>query len=237
MGCVAVVLVYYWMMLFRFRVSSLFVLCFLAAGPGIVEAAELIAGPVVGHTTSTSATIWVETDEPARVTVEYWIESRVHYGNAFPEPISRGRATTHTHADSPFTAVVELSGLRPGGLLHYEVRLDGRPLQARSPQVVSLMPPLYPYKKEPEKLAEFSVAFVSCVHPAMMPQLEIWDEILSHRPSAMLFLGDNNYLPSSPSAYENEKAVVRYMMSSAQRELRAMRGLAGLVAATPTYGI
>ena len=80
--------------------------------------AELIAGPLVGHTTSISTKIWVETDAPAQVNVEYWIEARVHYDNAFPLPIERGTASNTTATDPPFTATVDITGLKPGWLLH-----------------------------------------------------------------------------------------------------------------------
>ena len=199
--------------------------------------AELIAGPLVGHTTSTSTNIWVETDAPAKVKVEYWIEARVHYEDAFPLPIERGSATSTTATESPFTATVEITGLNPGWLLHYIIKIDGRTMRAIAPQVVSLMPPLFPYKKEPKKPAQFSVAFASCMHPAVAPVQPIWLQIPRHRPSAMLFLGDNNYMPSSRKAYETERDEVRFMMAGYHRELRNMPGLRDLVASTPTYAI
>ena len=43
---------------------------------GILQAAEILAGPMIGHTTPTSARIWVETDQPARVTIDYFHDPR-----------------------------------------------------------------------------------------------------------------------------------------------------------------
>ena len=42
--------------------------------PGSSQAADLLAGPFIGHTTTTSAEIWVETDSPAKVLIDYWLE-------------------------------------------------------------------------------------------------------------------------------------------------------------------
>jgi alkaline phosphatase D len=199
--------------------------------------AELMAGPLVGHTTTTSTRIWVETDTPTEVTVDYWIEARVHYANAFPEPMERGTASARTATTHPFTATVDINGLKPGWLLHYSIKLDDRPLRSLSPQAVSLMPPLFPYRKEKETPAQFSVAFVSCTNPANLPIQRIWRQIPKHRPSAMLFLGDNNYMPSSREAYHIPRDDVRLIMAGYHRELRNLHGLRDLVSTTPTYGI
>jgi len=39
---------------------------------GQVEGAELVSGPMVGHTTTSTADIWVETDKSTDFAVKYW---------------------------------------------------------------------------------------------------------------------------------------------------------------------
>ncbi len=73
-------------------------------------AAGLRLGPMLRNVTETTATIWVETDAPCLVTVT--------------APGHRADAPTfavHGH----HYAICELSGMRPGAALPYEVQLDG----------------------------------------------------------------------------------------------------------------
>ncbi|GAA4899195.1 phosphodiesterase/alkaline phosphatase D-like protein [Stackebrandtia albiflava] len=69
--------------------------------------AELVLGPVLRHVDQTSATIWVETDRPCRVTVSG------HEADTF---------TVHGH----HYALVDVTGLSPGSTTVYGVDLDGR---------------------------------------------------------------------------------------------------------------
>ncbi|MFC3994426.1 alkaline phosphatase D family protein [Nocardiopsis sediminis] len=71
--------------------------------------AGLRLGPMLRHVTDTTATIWVETDAPCRVTV------------ATSEHTARADTfTVHGH----HYALCELTGLPPGAMLPYEVRVD-----------------------------------------------------------------------------------------------------------------
>ncbi|MFC4563277.1 alkaline phosphatase D family protein [Nocardiopsis mangrovi] len=71
--------------------------------------AGLRLGPMLRHVTDTTATIWVETDSPCRVTVA----TSWHTAGA-------DTFTVHGH----HYAVCELTGLPPGAMLPYEVRID-----------------------------------------------------------------------------------------------------------------
>ncbi len=66
---------------------------------------ELLLGPMLRHVDATSATVWVETDGPCRVSV--------------------GRTTTHTFCVAGHHyALVMVEDLEPGTVTPYEVRLD-----------------------------------------------------------------------------------------------------------------
>ncbi|WP_241238437.1 alkaline phosphatase D family protein [Nocardioides pantholopis] len=80
-------------------------------GEGHVISERLRLGPLLRHVDDTTATIWVETEGPAFVEVEVGQEC--------------GRANTfavHGH----HYALVEVTGLLPGTVTPYEVRVDGQ---------------------------------------------------------------------------------------------------------------
>lgn len=221
------------------RVSSnLLYLCLLFWAPALVRGdARILAGPMVGHTTTTSARIWVETDQPSEITIDYWQDPRVLYDDGIPAPISHGAAKGHTASAFPHTGVIELSGLTPGGLIHYDVYVDGRPIRPLSPQVFSLMPPEVPDPQEPDELAEFNIAFGSCNFTARIPIQNLWAQVVRYRPMAFLFIGDNNYLPSHADAWNIEENDARIFIADMHRSLRDITGVRELMASTPSYGI
>ena len=73
--------------------------------------AELRLGPVLRHVDDTSATIWVETHDPAEVTVD--LED------------GHGASARTFQVERHHYALVVLTGLAPGRALPYTVRLDG----------------------------------------------------------------------------------------------------------------
>ena len=188
---------------------------------------------MVGHTTSDSARIWVETDRPTDVQVRYWLEPRIHYARSVGEPMVLGVAEGRTADSPPHTGVIELADLRPGWLVYYEIELDGRSIRPETPQVFSLFPPY----DESDSIPEFTVAFASCAYPARVPEQSIWRRISLFRPTALLLIGDNNYMPNHPGAYETSEDVVAYAMARYHRYFRDLPGLRSLLATTPSYGI
>lgn len=219
------------------RIRLFILLALFIGSVSYVEAAELLAGPMVGHTTATSAKIWIETDRAAAVRIEYWIEPRLQDDHTFGETIVRGYADGHTGVTAPHTGVVELTNLKPGWLVYYEIHIDGRPIRALTPQAFSLMPPVVPEPNRPDEIVEFIVAFGSCMYPARIPIQPIWGQIAKHHPAAFLFIGDNNYMPNHAGAYATSRETVRYIMARYHRSLRNMPGVRTLIATVPSYGI
>jgi alkaline phosphatase D len=203
-----------------------------------VHAAELLAGPLVGHTTTTSTRIWVETSEPADVRIEYWLKARLWYdGPTLPKPVHLGSASGRTSNERPHIAVVELNDLPPGWMMNYTVLLNERPVRALSTQSVSLMPPESAAAGVRSGPPSFSVAFGSCNHPPRVPIQPIWTQVMRRRPAAFIFLGDNNYLPKDPEMYEIPPTALRTVVADTHRSMRNIAGLRDLVASTPSYGI
>ena len=88
--------------------------------PTRMMAAELLAGPMISHTTTSSAIIWVETDAPAKVTVDYWTQT----GRTME--ITRSAAETMTSESYPHTGTVTLKGLVQNTRVHYAIAVNGK---------------------------------------------------------------------------------------------------------------
>jgi alkaline phosphatase D len=203
----------------------------LLVATGSVHSAELIAGPMVGHTTTTTSTIWVETDKSAKVEVEYWMNP----GGTMA--ISRSSAIGRTSKTFPHTTKIDLIGLRPAALIHYQVRIEGRTVPALSPQVFWAMPAEYPKTDDSTQVSSFSVAFGSCIHPGRLPVQPMFNQVLQMRPRAFLFIGDTNYMPGRAEGYETDRETVRYAMAGYHREVRHISEVRALMATTPSYSI
>jgi hypothetical protein len=78
--------------------------------------AQLRLGPMLRRVTATAASIWLETDAPATVTVTA--------GQGGDRRVAESAtATVHGH----HYAVVEVDGLEPGAVAAYTVQVDGAP--------------------------------------------------------------------------------------------------------------
>jgi alkaline phosphatase D len=90
---------------------------------------------------------------------------------------------------------------------------------------------------DPESAADFKVAFGSCINPIRVPLQPIWTQVAIYNPDAFLLIGDNNYMPMRPSAYEAPESTVAFAMARYHRYLRDIPGLRSVLATTPTYAI
>lgn len=189
--------------------------------------AELVAGPMVGHTDAQSSRIWVQTDEPAQVQIEYWEKDSV---------VIQRSATLQTASEAWMTAQIPLPGLRPGRVYQYRVVLDGvvqprdYPLEFRTPSGWQ------PGQQAPD----FQVLTGSCyyVNDDWMKllgieyggSLQIFSAMARHPADLMLWLGDNVYL--SPLDISN-----RWRMNARYRKQRSQAPLQPLLARMPHYAI
>lgn len=161
----------------------------LWAGSG--QGAEIIAGPMPGHSAMRAVRLWLMTDREASVQVKYWPESR-------PE----ASAMSQIHRSRPgyaHTVEIDLVGLEPGTRYAYTVWLDGEEQPVRYRQQFRTQP-LWQWRGDPP---DFSFALGSCSHinqPAYDRPNEpyggdyqIFDAIADKRPDFMLWLGDNWY--------------------------------------------
>ncbi len=166
-------------------------LLLLAAGtwPASASAVAVNGGPMVGFATADRTAVWLMTDAPAEVKIEYWPRER-------PNAPARS-APVEASADTGNTARVDLAGLSPDTRYAYRVLLDGEPaadlppLEFATPAANGTRP------------SDFVIATGSCAYlpddpfeadPNAFGQgFEIYDRIAGVRPDLMLWLGDNIY--------------------------------------------
>ena len=164
--------------------------------------ARLAAGPMLADVTQRGATVWVQTDRPAVVAVQY---SMTQTADGSPPPrraLSRATRAIETAPDG--TAAVTVFGLEPGATYAYDVILDGQPIERPYPTVIRTQP-LWQWRTDPP---ETTIAFGSCFYDNDAPydrpgdpyggSTAIFESIRTAAggaaPDAMLWLGDNVYL-------------------------------------------
>lgn len=174
------------------RVSSWFMLLFIALNPAWAQSSLLQSGPMLGYNEMKEVLLWVQTTAAAEVQFAYWPQS---------EPASRRLTTVkQTQAEDAFTAKLLADELAPGVAYAYELLINGKKVELPYPTEFSTQP-LWQWRTDPP---EFNVAIGSCAYineevydrpgTPYGSEYEIFEAIHSKRPDAMVWLGDNFYL-------------------------------------------
>jgi len=163
-----------------------------------VAPARVVAGPMLGYATMREATVWLQTDGPATVELEYWEVDAAGLPFVTDPPLRSVRAlasTDHTH-------VARAPDLEPGSFYDYRVVVDG---QAHEPPDDARLrtQPLWRWQSNPPVPPDLTIAVGSCsyVNEAAYDRAgdpwgggySIFDRIADTRPDFMLWLGDNVY--------------------------------------------
>ncbi|MFN3593819.1 MAG: alkaline phosphatase D family protein [Thiobacillaceae bacterium] len=204
-------------------------ICFLLVHPA--WAAQLTAGPMLGHVTSRTADIWLQTDGPAEVTIEYWPSA--HPAERVVGPRLR------LEAASDFAGRLSLVGLKPGTLYSYQLYVDGQRIAS---SLVFETPAIWRVGRTP---ADFTLYLGSCAYindptvdrpgPPAGSGYRIFQSIAraasaNPHPGLMLWLGDNIYLREADYASP-------WGMNARYRHARSLPELQPLLAALPHYAI
>ena len=152
-------------------------------------AANLAGGPMAGPATSARARVWLMTDAPAQVQLEYWPHGQ-------PDAVRRS-APVAVGPERGLTARVDLDGLRAATRYAYRVLLDGTPVELGELHAFTTAP------ADPAAPRELVIATGSCNYVPDPPYevtqdsfgagFEIFDTIAARRPDMMLWLGDSIY--------------------------------------------
>jgi len=138
---------------------------------------RLFGGPMLGCVTDKSARIWVRTAAEAEVQVV------VGTGSELSDAVKSEIVTTKKAND--LTALLDVTGLKPFTVYHYDVLVDGNSA-VKGPRSSFRT---FPGVKQP---AKFHVGFGGGAR-YNPPKERMWDTIAAQDPIAFLFLGDNIY--------------------------------------------
>ncbi len=174
---------------------------------------RLIHGPLLGRMTDQSAGFWVRTGDESTVRIV------LSKSKILDNPITS--KDQRTLADMDYTALMSVEKLEPETTYYYDVLVDGKS---------SLGPDFPSFKTYPPsgRKTTFSIGFGGGAG-YVPPNERIWDVILSHQPSAFLFMGDNVYInmPEQPNGLH----YYTYYRRQSRPEFRR------LVASTAAYAI
>lgn len=138
----------------------------MAAG----ERRLLLGGPMLGAVTPEAAHVWVRTLKPARVEIAVEVAGKEKLFG----PVTSSAQTDHT-------AVVPVTGLKPGVAHLYRVLIDGQPV--RLPHEAAITPVA-------QNAPSTRIAFGADYHVTGLGNLKLAEAILKRRPAALLLLGD-----------------------------------------------
>ncbi|MDP6546793.1 MAG: alkaline phosphatase D family protein [Phycisphaerae bacterium] len=177
----------------------------------------VLHGPMLGSMTDTSVRIWVRTAAEASV------QAAAATGNDIqakqPTRWTQSKPAKTTKA-SDYTAVIEITGLKPDTEYVYTLTVDGKPVVPLEKMEFRTFPAR-------DKPAKFSIAFGGGA--GYTPWKEhMWTTIDKRRPLAMLLLGDNVYI-DMPTVHQTQRYC--YYRRQGRREFRA------LTARTPVFAI
>jgi alkaline phosphatase D len=161
---------------------------------------KLFNGPMIGVLTPNSAKFWIRSAGPASF--------QVVVGDVKSDVVK-------TSAESDFTGIATIEGLKPFTDYSYSILLDGKEIKKD----------YFRFKTAPEKgqKVSFSVTFGSgaCYNP---PNEGIWRVMASKRPLAYLALGDNVYIDATDRRDTQRMNYYRRMLRQEYREAIACVG-------------
>ena len=158
----------------------------------VIAQQELLqSGPMVGYTTMREVALWVQTTESAQVRAAYWVVGTRD---------TMYTRSVETQYEDAFTAHLLADKVEPGKQYDYEVHINGQ--RIKRPYETSFhSQSLWQWRTDPP---EFTIALGSCSYVNDTPydrpgrgyggEYAIFDQILTHQPDLMLWLGDNMYL-------------------------------------------
>jgi alkaline phosphatase D len=156
---------------------------------------HLVAGPVLGYAEHREVLIWIQTNLPSSVYIEYWEKGK--------EKLKKKSQTIFTSQLSHCTGKILLEEIEPGNEYQYYLFVNKKRHKTNAP--FEFKTQSIPHKKG--LTSDFVLAAGSCSflydhnydlsigEPNM--DYSIYNSIANMQPNAMLWLGDNVYLRSS----------------------------------------
>ncbi len=198
------------------------------AAPGLATAVDedaaphLVLGPMTGHTTDTSVTLWAATSAPAPIAV--LLKS--------PEgDVVKAEGTTAAVVDGGagnrvVTGTVTVRGLRPRTRYSVQVLVADE----TQPQNFSLL--TAPALDQHEHLR---IGLASGANTALDRQQWVWQTIAEAKPDVMLFLGDAPIFQKGTALHEPDDWDEVPRMAARHLELRGLKPLQSLLRCAACY--
>jgi hypothetical protein len=183
-------------------------------------AAHIVAGPMVGSVTTTTARVWMELSTSDHVTV------RIFDVNNNEEINAVGMDVT---GPPPFVVDAAFGGLKPDHDYRISVTIAG---------VHQLMPPpklvihTMPLRKA---MRSITVAFGSCANTRKFASHAIWNAITKIEPRAFIFAGNSTYLPRHLSQFPYTYAHALQFILERYDASRRFSGIQPLLRICPMY--
>ncbi len=205
---------------FRLRflnaIVALFIVNFSAA---TLQAAHVIAGPLVGSITPDSARVWLQLNTSDRVKVR-----------CFDVTTNQQVSAMGTTALGPsFIVSASLNDLRPDHDYRISVLVDGKPLNLPPPALIIHTVPAYASFKP------VHIAFGSCADTAVYHQKTIWRSIAKLQPRAFIFAGNTAYLPGKLSQFPYTYIHAYNLILARYEQARCFPALKPLLSVCPVY--
>ena len=128
-----------------------------------------LGGPMLGCISETSVKVWIRTTQPAEVKVKISIDG-----------VKKIFGPIHSSNETDLVAVVPVTGLLPGHLYPYEVSINGTAISNPKDATITTLP----------DTRQIRIAFGTCPHRWGLGNQQQADQILKHKPSALLMYGD-----------------------------------------------
>jgi alkaline phosphatase D len=218
-------------------------------GKPFVSSALLPQGVVVGDVSSQRALLWLRTDGPASVQIEWATVSRWERASKLATvmaPVSRTASITTT-AETDYTVIVPLEGLSPATRYRYHVLVGSSDLTTR--QLSASLAAMGEFTTPPDEQISATVTFAwggdlggqgRCRQG--MGGYPIFDVIHRHSPDFFLFLGDTIYSdnpcpspPNDPGADFKATTLQTYRLR--HRYQRGAQALQRFLRTVPVYVI
>ena len=156
------------------------ILGFWVSAGSAVQAAHLVAGPMVGSLTAHSARLWFEINNSNRVKVQCLDANTGQLQSAYGFTVV---------GPPPFVADLNLANLRSDHDYRIKINLGGVPVRLPRPPLVIHTAPAR------NSGAAITLAFGSCANTAQYASPRIWKSIAATQPLAFIFAGNAFYLP------------------------------------------
>lgn len=166
-------------MVTRTLIMMLIAVALLAKVPNL-RAAHIIAGPMVGSVSTTTARVWLEISTSDHVTVRIFDVDNNQEINAVGMDVS---------GPPPFVVEATFGGLMPDHDYRISVSIEGVRQQLPLPKLIIHTMPAR------KAMRSITVAFGSCADFRRYPGLRIWNSITRIEPRAFIFAGNSTYLP------------------------------------------